>query len=64
LGAIDGFSAAEWDLSMATIYKEFTTGSQPFKEKGMRVLRIPFYEMRPGETITFRGKQMVQELRR
>lgn len=26
----------------------------------LKKLKIPFYEMKPGETITFRGKQMVQ----
>lgn len=27
----------------------------------LKKLEIPFYEMKPGETITFRGKQMVQK---
>jgi L-ascorbate metabolism protein UlaG (beta-lactamase superfamily) len=27
----------------------------------LKILRIPFYEMRPGETITFRGKQMMRK---
>jgi L-ascorbate metabolism protein UlaG (beta-lactamase superfamily) len=27
----------------------------------LKKLRIPFYEMKPGETITFRGKQVVQK---
>jgi L-ascorbate metabolism protein UlaG (beta-lactamase superfamily) len=27
----------------------------------LKKLRIPFYEMRPGETITFRGKQMMRK---
>jgi L-ascorbate metabolism protein UlaG (beta-lactamase superfamily) len=28
---------------------------------GLKKLKIPFYEMKPGETITFRGKQMVKK---
>ena len=27
----------------------------------LKKLRIPFYEMKPGETISFRGRQMVQK---
>jgi L-ascorbate metabolism protein UlaG (beta-lactamase superfamily) len=27
----------------------------------LKKLGIPFYEMKPGETITFRGKQMMQK---
>jgi L-ascorbate metabolism protein UlaG (beta-lactamase superfamily) len=27
----------------------------------LKKLRIPFYEMKPGETITFRGKQMMRK---
>jgi L-ascorbate metabolism protein UlaG (beta-lactamase superfamily) len=27
----------------------------------LKRLRIPFYEMKPGETITFRGKQMMRK---
>ncbi|MGB8508980.1 MAG: metal-dependent hydrolase [Pyrinomonadaceae bacterium] len=28
---------------------------------GLKKLKIPFYEMKPGETISFRGKQMAQK---
>ncbi len=27
----------------------------------LKKLKIPFYEMKPGETISFRGKQMVKK---
>jgi L-ascorbate metabolism protein UlaG (beta-lactamase superfamily) len=36
-----------------------TQNSNEFASE-LKKLRIPFYEMKPGETITFRGKQMTQ----
>jgi L-ascorbate metabolism protein UlaG (beta-lactamase superfamily) len=27
----------------------------------LKRLRIPFYEMKPGETVTFRGRQMIRK---
>jgi L-ascorbate metabolism protein UlaG (beta-lactamase superfamily) len=37
-----------------------TTNSDVFASE-LKKLRIPFYEMKPGETISFRGKQLVQK---
>jgi L-ascorbate metabolism protein UlaG (beta-lactamase superfamily) len=36
------------------------TNSDDFASE-LKKLRIPFYEMKPGETISFRGKQMMQK---
>ena len=37
-----------------------TTNSAVFAAE-LKKLRISFYEMKPGETISFRGKQLVQK---
>ncbi len=37
-----------------------TENSDSFASE-LKKLKIPFYEMKPGETVSFRGKQMVKK---